>query len=64
MYQNVSNSLELRNNTRRYEILHTLSLGCSSITLRESCNNQLPRYKYFVASCYKSYIPRVSELNG
>jgi hypothetical protein len=25
MYQNVSNSLELRNNTRRYEILHTPS---------------------------------------
>jgi hypothetical protein len=27
----------------RYEILHTLILGCSFITLREPCNNQRPR---------------------
>jgi hypothetical protein len=26
---------QLRNNTRRYEILHTLNLGCNCITLRE-----------------------------
>ena len=30
-------------NTHRYEILHILSLGCNVITLREPCNNQLPR---------------------
>ena len=29
--------------THRYEILYTLNLGCSFITLREPCNNQLPR---------------------
>jgi len=27
----------------RYEILHTLNIGCSFITLREPCNNQRPR---------------------
>jgi len=27
----------------RYEILHTLILGCSFITLREPCNTQRPR---------------------
>jgi hypothetical protein len=27
----------------RYEILHTLNLGCRFITLRKSCNNQRPR---------------------
>ena len=43
IYQNVSNSQELLNNTCRYEISHTLNLGCSFITLRESCNNQRPR---------------------
>ena len=26
-----------------YEILHTLNLDCSFITLREPCNNQRPR---------------------
>jgi hypothetical protein len=31
---------QLRTNTRRYEILHTLNLGCSFIILREPCNNQ------------------------
>ena len=30
--------------TCRYEILHTLNLGCSFITLREPCNKQRPRY--------------------
>ena len=40
IYQNLSNSQELWNNTRRYEILHSLNLGCSFITLREPCNNQ------------------------
>jgi hypothetical protein len=29
IYQNVSNSIELWNNTRRYEMLPTLNLGCS-----------------------------------
>ena len=29
--------------THRYEILHTLNLGCSFITLREQCNNQRSR---------------------
>ena len=29
--------------TRRYEILHTLNLGGSFITLREQGNNQQPR---------------------
>ena len=28
---------------RRYEILHTLNLGCSFITLRGPYNNQAPR---------------------
>jgi len=27
----------------RYPLLYTLNLGCSNITLREPCNNQLPR---------------------
>jgi len=27
----------------RYPLLYTLKLGCSNITLREPCNNQLPR---------------------
>ena len=27
-------------NTRKHEILNTLKLGCSLITLRELCNNQ------------------------
>ena len=41
IYQNLSNSWEeLWNNTHRYEILHTLNLGCSFITLGEPCNNQ------------------------
>ena len=31
------------NNTRRYEIGHTLNIGCSFVTLREPCNNQRPR---------------------
>ena len=35
IYQNVSNSQELWNNTYRYEIFFTLYLGCSCITLRE-----------------------------
>jgi hypothetical protein len=40
IYQNVSNSLELwNNNTRRYEIFHTLNLDCSFITLIEPCND-------------------------
>jgi hypothetical protein len=39
-YHHVSNSNELWNNTRRYEILHTSNLGCSFNSLRESCNNQ------------------------
>ena len=45
IYQNGSNSYELWNNTRRYEILHTLNLGCSFITYREPCNHssQPPR---------------------
>ena len=43
IYQNVNNSKELWNNTHRYEILHTLNLGCSFITLRELCNNQRHR---------------------
>jgi len=34
---------QLWNNTRRYEILHTLNLGCSFINLRDPCNNQRPR---------------------
>ena len=34
---------ELSNNTLRYQILHTLNLGCCFITLREPCNNQRPR---------------------
>jgi hypothetical protein len=42
-YHHVSNSNELWNNTRRYEILHTSNLGCSFNSLRESCNNQRPR---------------------
>ena len=29
--------------TMKYEILHTLNLGSSFITLREQCNNQRPR---------------------
>ena len=29
--------------THKYEILYTLNLGCSFITLRELCNNQRPR---------------------
>ena len=33
----------IKNNTRKYEILHTLNLGCSFIVLRELCNNQRPR---------------------
>jgi hypothetical protein len=36
-------SVQPRNNTYRYERLHTLNLGCSFITLREPCNNQWPR---------------------
>ena len=32
--------LRTMNNTCRYEILHTLNLGCTFITLREPCNNQ------------------------
>ena len=28
---------------KNYEILHTLNLDCSYITLREPCNNQRPR---------------------
>jgi hypothetical protein len=43
IYQNVSNNLELWNNTHSYKILHTLNLGCSFITLVEPCNNQQPR---------------------
>jgi hypothetical protein len=35
IYQNVSNSQELWSNIRRYDILHTLNLGCSFITLRD-----------------------------
>jgi hypothetical protein len=35
---------ELRNNTQRYEILYTLNMGCSFITLREPCNNLGHRY--------------------
>ena len=31
------------NKTHRYEILHTLNLGCYFITLKEPCNNQRPR---------------------
>ena len=30
-------------NTHRYEILHTLNLSCSFITLRELGNNQQPK---------------------
>ena len=33
MYQNVNNRYELRNNTRRYEILHTLNLYWTCIIL-------------------------------
>ena len=40
IYQNVSNSWELWNNTCRCVILHTLNLGCSFITIREPCSNQ------------------------
>ena len=29
--------------TYRYEIVHTLNMDCSFITLREPCNNQRPR---------------------
>ena len=43
IYQNVSNISELCNNTRRYEILHTLNMHCSFITVREPCNSQRPR---------------------
>ena len=43
IYQNVSNTSDLWNNTCRYEILHTLNLGSCFITLREPCNNQRPR---------------------
>ena len=45
IYQNVSNSfiIELWNKTCRYEILHTLNLGCSFSALGEPCNNQRPR---------------------
>jgi len=32
--------------TRRYEILHTLNLGCSFITLRELYNYQRPRHDF------------------
>ena len=31
-------------NTRKCEILHTLSLGCNFITLKESYNNQRPKF--------------------
>ena len=48
IYQNVSNSYELCNISQRYEILYTLNLGCSFITLREPCNNQRPR-------CFKQW---------
>ena len=34
---------KLRTNTRRYEIVYTLNLGFSFITLRVQCNNQQPR---------------------
>jgi hypothetical protein len=42
IYQNVSNSIVLWNNTRRYEMLPTLNLGCSFIILIETRNNQQP----------------------
>ena len=42
IYQNVRNSLEQRNNTRRYEIFHP-NPSCCFITLIEPCNNQRPR---------------------
>ena len=35
--------LELLNNTHRYEILHTLNLDCSFITVTEPCINQRSR---------------------
>jgi hypothetical protein len=40
IYQNVSNSKAVWNNTSRYEILSTSNLGCSFITIRQSYNNQ------------------------
>jgi hypothetical protein len=39
----VSNNKKVWNNTHRYEILHTLNLGCYFITLKEPYNNQRPR---------------------
>jgi len=54
-------------------------MGCSFITLREPCNNQRsrivkvgvkhqsidqrPTLRYCIASCYKSFMSRFSELN-
>ena len=34
---------ECKSNTCKCEILHTLSMDCCCITLREPCNNQRPR---------------------
>jgi len=40
------------NYTHRYEILHTLNLGCSFITFREPCNNL--RFRYAITTCLHS----------
>ena len=45
------------------EILYTLNLSCSFITLREPCNNQRPSCDIACLHVYKSFIPQFSELN-
>ena len=51
-------------NTRKCEILHTLSLGCNFITLKELYNNQRPKFDTAWLHITKSFIQRFSELNG
>jgi len=60
IYQNVSNSKELWNNTRRYEILHTLNLDCSFITLRERAvinNLDVILYGFMLQIIYTTVFP-------
>ena len=56
--------LRTNKNTYRYDILHTLNLDCSFITLRESCNNQRPRCDIEWPNATNHLYPRISELNG
>ena len=59
IYQNLSKSYELWNNTRIYEMLHTLNLGCSFTTFRSRTKiNDLD------VVLHGSFIPPTSELSA